>query len=756
MQPDTTVSRASGASRRMGARAYLATMAAAAVLPVLLVAGFVLNTLLDAHRAAAIRGVLKSARAISLAMDQELASAETVLRVLATSVYLSRGDLAGFRQQAIAALTGDREGIALYDAQGRQLVDTRVAAGAADEPQTDARRLRELVASSRVQVSRLNRSRDGKSLTVTVDVPVVIAGERFLLSQMYTAAHFQRVLAQHKVPASWIVGVFDTDHVMIARSHRSGDFVGRPGADLLRKAATNVAEGQVRHHSREGIEVYDIFARAPRSGWLVSIGVPAQALDALAERAVGTAVLGTLAALVAAAAIALVVGHRLNSSLGDIARAAAALGRGEALPPHRPSLREINALRVSLEETHAMLARETQAHARAETERRQLFESEQAARQLAEQQNRTKDEFLAMLGHELRNPLSAISGAVALMKAPNARNEHRVHAREVISRQVQHLGRVVDDLLDLSRVMTGKIMLDLKPVDLAQVAANCLAVMRAAGRVGEHDLKVTLQPAWVSGDAVRLEQVVGNLLSNAFKYTPPEGRVELEVAAQRDDAIVRVSDTGLGIPKHLLAHVFDVFVQGDQSLERAKGGLGIGLALVQRLVHLHAGEVGAESAGDGLGSTFTVRLPRVAPPDADQGATAAGPPLRRRLHVLVVDDHEDSRTMLRLLLEQSGHEAVEAVDGIDGVQLALSYRPDVAIIDIGLPGINGYEVARRLRNLPTSRKIGLIALTGYGQDEDRRRALQSGFDRHLVKPVDAEQLGQALLEVSTNPGRPAV
>jgi CheY-like chemotaxis protein len=296
--------------------------------------------------------------------------------------------------------------------------------------------------------------------------------------------------------------------------------------------------------------------------------------------------------------------------------------------------------------------------------------------------------------------------------------------------------------------MTGKIMLDFKPIELAQATAGCLNAMRASGRAGEHEMRVDLQAVWIDGDPTRFEQIVANLLSNAFKYTPPEGRIELMVAAEGDDAVLKVRDTGVGIPKRLLPHVFDVFVQGDPSLEPAKGGLGSGLALVQRLVHLHGGSVRAESAGEGRGSMFTVRIPRSAAPDALGEGGATGSPALRRLRVLVVDDHEDSRTMLRMLLEQAGHEAVEAVDGIDGVQLALSRRPDVAIIDIGLPGINGYEVARRLRALPMSGTIALIALTGYGQDEDRRRALQSGFDRHLVKPVDAERLNQALVEVT--------
>ncbi len=745
VQPDTISAPDSERPRRLGARAYLAAMAAAALLPLLLVAGLVLNMLLEAERSAAARTVLEAARAVSLAIDQELASTETMLRVLGTSAYLARADFAGLYEQAGAAHESDATAIALYDEHGRQLINTGVPFGTALDAYADPARVHSVLASHRASVSPLIRARDGQGLRISVDLPVTAGGERYVLSHVYAASHFLNMLSQRRMPENWIVGVFDSENVTIARSHRAREFVGKPGSDAIRAASAEATEGQLRHVSREGVDVYTVFTRSPRSGWLVAIGVPAEALDAVAEQAVAMAALGTLGALMAAAVIAFALGHRLSGSIRDIAAAAAALGRGEPLPPYKPSIREIDDLRTALEETHEVLERETEARARAEAERLQLFESEQAARQLAEQQNRAKDEFLAMLGHELRNPLSAISGAVALMKAPGAKEEHRLHARDVINRQIQHLSRVVDDLLDLSRVMTGKIMLDFKPVELAQATAGCLQAMRASGRAGEHEMTVDLQPVWINGDPTRFEQIVGNLLSNAFKFTPPEGRIELRVAAEGDDAVLKVRDTGVGIPKRLLPHVFDVFVQGDQSLERAKGGLGIGLALVRRLVHLHGGSV---RAGEGRGSTFTVRIPRSAAPDALGEGGATGSPALRRLRVLVVDDHEDSRTMLRMLLEQAGHEAVEAVDGIDGVQLALSRRPDVAIIDIGLPGINGYEVARRLRALPMSGTIALIALTGYGQDEDRRRALQSGFDRHLVKPVDAERLNQALVEVT--------
>ena len=723
-------------------------MAIAALAPLLVVAGFVLKMLLHAERDAANRGVLEAARAISRTLDQELAASEAVLRVLSTSSHLANANLQELHGQAAAARRSDAAEIVLYDGLGQALFDTAEPFGAPLARLTDPERIRAVLAAGQPRVSGLRRSQDGKQATVMLDLPVEAGGERYVLSEIYTAASFQHLLQQHKLPENWIVGVFDTDYLTVARSHRVSEYVGRPISDDIRKAAAQAQEGALRHPSREGIDIHDVYTRSPRSGWLVAIGVPAEALDAVAERAVGLAALGTLAALMVAAIICFVLGHRLGNSIGDVAAGAAALGRGEALPPYRRSIREIDRLRLALEDTHALLERETEGRARAEAERLQLFESEQAARQLAEQQNRAKDEFLAMLGHELRNPLSAISGAVALMKAPAAQEQHRLHAREVISRQVQHLSRVVDDLLDLSRVMTGKIILDFKPLDLAQAAAGCLAAMRAAGRAGEHELRANLQPVWVEGDPTRLEQIIGNLLSNAFKYTPPEGHIELAVTAQGSEALLTVRDTGLGIPKRLLPHIFDVFVQGDQSLERAKGGLGIGLALVQQLVTLHGGSVAAESAGDGRGSTFTVRLPLIDAPDSAAAAAGVSAPMRRALRVLVVDDHEDSRTMLRLLLEQTGHEAIEAVDGIDGVQLALSRRPHVAIIDIGLPGINGYEVARRLRALPMSGTIALIALTGYGQDEDRRRALQSGFDRHLVKPVDAERLTQALQEVT--------
>jgi two-component system CheB/CheR fusion protein len=361
----------------------------------------------------------------------------------------------------------------------------------------------------------------------------------------------------------------------------------------------------------------------------------------------------------------------------------------------------------------------------------------------ARQANRAKDEFLAMLGHELRNPLGAISHAVRLLADVQPDGSPAAHARDVIARQSVHLARLVDDLLDVGRVMTGKILLDVQPVDLAEIAERTVAMFASAGRTQQHRVTTETTPVWIDADAVRLEQVVGNLLTNALKYTPREGTIRVTVGPEGRDAVLRVEDSGTGIPAHLLPHIFDLFVQGERHLDRAQGGLGIGLTLVQRLASLHGGSVEAFSPGPGRGSRFTVRLPAVRQPprrvdERPPERTPAESATRRR--ILIVEDNQDSRDMLHYVLAGAGHEVHEAADGAEGLDAALRLRPDVALVDVGLPRLDGYEVARRIRATPERHGMLLVALTGYGLVEDRDRALRAGFDLHLVKPVDPEKL----------------
>ena len=376
------------------------------------------------------------------------------------------------------------------------------------------------------------------------------------------------------------------------------------------------------------------------------------------------------------------------------------------------------------------------------TNKRLVREMEE--RRNAERKSHAKDEFLAMLGHELRNPLSAITSAASLIGLPGANPDTVARARSIIQRQSQHLSHIVDDLLDLSRAMSGKILLNRQPVEMSTLLKGCYDTFRATGRMLDYTIEVDANPdCWVEGDATRLEQITSNLIDNALKYTPPGGRIELVTRADGDDTVLTVRDTGVGIGPELLPHVFDVFVQGTSSIDRAQGGLGIGLALVRRLVELHGGSVSALSDGPGNGSTFMIRLPRIAAQDkATPEKTIeqdSGKP-----SVLLIEDNDDGREMMAMMLATHGYAVRHAADGVQGVDLAAASVPDVALVDIGLPGIDGYEVARRLRAAQPTQNIRLIALTGYGQAEDHRRVMEAGFDVHLVKPVQMDALIDAI------------
>ena len=375
------------------------------------------------------------------------------------------------------------------------------------------------------------------------------------------------------------------------------------------------------------------------------------------------------------------------------------------------------------------------------TERRRA-EDEAAARKAAEQANRTKDEFLAMLGHELRNPLAPIVSAIQLLKLRGDKRSVREH--QVIERQVKQMIHLVDDLLDVSRISRGKIELKRAPMDLRDSLAKAteVAIPLFERKHQNFEVEVPDYPLIVEGDDTRLTQVFANLLNNAAKYTEDGGRIVLTVRHDRTHIIVEVRDTGIGIEPALLPRVFELFVQGYQDADRAEGGLGIGLTLVRSLVKLHGGEVEARSAGARAGSTFIVRLPAADQPlelaPESSAATAVAPGQGRR--ILVVDDNEDARMLLVEILATFGHSVRSAADGPAALALLEEFKPDVAILDIGLPGMDGYELATRIRRMPEHGKLRLLALTGYGQPEDAASTREAGFDVHLVKPIDIQGL----------------
>ncbi|HET9391502.1 MAG TPA: response regulator [Steroidobacteraceae bacterium] len=430
--------------------------------------------------------------------------------------------------------------------------------------------------------------------------------------------------------------------------------------------------------------------------------------------------------------------------------------------------RELEAVNVHLQRANAELE---QANRTLQSEVAERSRVEQALKEA----DRHKDEFLAMLAHELRNPLAPILNAVQLMRMRPMPDPQLTWSREVIARQLGHLTRLVDDLLDVSRITRGKINLSRESVDLAVLASRAVETVQPMISEREHALSVELpkEPVRVYGDPLRLTQALGNVLGNAAKYTDRGGRIGLIARQVGAEAEVRITDTGIGIPSALLPNIFNMFTQVNAALDRPQSGLGIGLSLVRRLLEMHGGSIAAYSEGDGQGSEFVIRLPVLMEPaaalrsasapeitteedtvgnEAESVGVSAGEPPARRRRILVADDNSDALESLATLLELGGHEVYSAANGALALESAERHLPEVALLDIGMPKLDGYEVARRIRAQPWGRRITLVALTGWGQDSDRRRSGEAGFDSHLVKPLDLDKLTALLHRLPVGEG----
>jgi PAS domain S-box-containing protein len=355
--------------------------------------------------------------------------------------------------------------------------------------------------------------------------------------------------------------------------------------------------------------------------------------------------------------------------------------------------------------------------------------------------DRAKDEFLAVLGHELRNPLGALASAVRILDLKERSPDHVARARAIIDRQIEGLSHLVDDLIDASRLTSSKMRLSRRPLDLSHVVKETIEVMRTRGLLDGHRLTYNESQVWIDADETRIEQIATNLIGNALKFTASGGAINVTVRSEGQHALLAVKDTGIGIAADVLPTIFDLFMQSERSLDRSQGGLGIGLTLVRGAVELHGGTVQAASEGSGMGSTFTVRLPAIpAPNTSAREQISVAPADCKPRRVLIVDDNDDMREALGILLTQDGHEVRLANDGPSGLTAALTFRPDIGLLDVGLPGFDGYTLARSIRAHDEGKQIYLVALTGYGQPEDRLRSKEAGFDELVVKPLDVNQL----------------
>jgi signal transduction histidine kinase len=400
-----------------------------------------------------------------------------------------------------------------------------------------------------------------------------------------------------------------------------------------------------------------------------------------------------------------------------------------------------------LAETKAALERKTQELARALAAHKEI-ETELHQQRDWRDADRRKDEFLATLAHELRNPLAPIRQAALISKAPTATDAQKRWSHDVIDRQVQHMSLLLDDLLDISRVTRGTLALRMQSTELASVIDTAVETARPTIDSKRHVLTVDIPPEPIrfTADPLRVAQVLSNLLTNAAKYTDPEGQIRLTARCEASDVVIRVADSGIGISAATLPRVFNMFSQVHSTTDRSEGGLGIGLALAQGLIELHGGTIEASSAGLGCGSEFTVRMPRRVVVELVQNTSNASPTiletLRRR--ILIADDNRDSAETLAALLRMEGHEVTSVHDGPVALSVFGELKPDVALLDIGMPGLTGYEVARKMRQSAPRAPLTLIAITGWGQDIDKERAFAAGFDHHLTKPVDPQRLVELL------------
>lgn len=599
----------------MKTRTYLLLMLAAIILPVGGLSVLGLSMLLQFERTSRIHSIEEVAKSTSLLIDSEMAIAEASLYNVANSQDIKSDDFARLHGLLSATRKSPQSWTMIADYEGNGLMNTLVPYGTplARRSGTWAA---EVYDGHATQVRGYFVGTLSKRGVVSVNVPVPLAaGKKYVLAQIFEPAYFNKVFRRNSLPPGWIVGVFDANGISIARNRNAERFVGQGVRPELLEASRRMRSGLLRHASREGIEVYDTFVRSDATHWTVAIGVPVDEIESAARLTTWYAGAALFIVLGGAVGVAVFFGRRVDRALRRATLAAHALARGEVMPPARAGLKEADVLLDVLHGTGVALAQESAARAALEGERERLLDSERSARRQAEAQSDAKDNFIAMLSHELRNPLAAISGAVRVIRLPNPPAARCEKAWEILMRQLGHLSRMVDDLLDVRRVISGKVTLDKAPVDIGVLLKlSCDARLMAATR--SFAWSVTTEEAWVLGDRVRLEQVVDNLLVNAMKYSPEGGQIAARNYSAGGMAVIEVADVGAGIAPDVLPTIFDSLVQGPTAIDRSQGGLGLGLSIARGLVQMHGGSIEAHSAGLGKGSTFIVRLPLYPPAEA--------------------------------------------------------------------------------------------------------------------------------------------
>ena len=690
---------ASAPARPLTLRRNLTLIVLVALLPMGLFAAVLFYLLWDNQQTQRYAEQLARARVVAALVDSELNSSIERLQLLGSEPLLDEATMPQFYQRVVALLPGNEDWAnVLLISREAQVFNARLPYGSPLPRLGDQPYQREAFETMKPAVSDLFIARTRGNETVDIAVPVLREGRaKYLLLVSLRRQHLGEVL-RRQIGDAGIASLLDRNLRIIARSSNEQAFYGQSAAPDFAAKLRSAADGYTRSTTKEGLSVFSAWTRT-RSGWIVVTSHPSEAADSALAQYLALLTLVWLAVLLTGLVMARLLYRRIDKSLTTTVTVANQLAAGQAATFPPTSFGELNTLAGAFEI---------------------LFTQERRARAEAEAANRAKDEFLAMLGHELRNPIGAIANAGHILSMDGRSQSGDAMARRVIQRQTEILRRLIDDLLDMGRVLTGKIALDSKPIDLAQCVRHAVESLNAGGRAARHRLEMHVAETWIIGDPTRIDQILTNLLINAVNYTPPGGRITVTAARDGAQVVLSVADSGVGIAPASLPQVFDLFFQEAQQIDRPKSGLGIGLTLVQRLVELHGGTAVAASPGTGKGATFTLRFPAT--------------------------------------LELDGHEVRGATDGLDALEQLRGFHPDAMIIDIGMPGMDGYALAREIRSRLAAGQLGppgylptLIALTGYGLPEDQRRAVEAGFDHHMVKPADFERLAALLAEVKKVP-----
>ena len=734
----------------MKLRTHLFLLAVAAVVPVVLFAAALIVYHAQLERTTVERGMRDTARALVIALDGEIQEIKHGVEALAASRHLDgAGDLERFYDEASTISKSFGGWAVLSDTSGRQVLNTSRPFGAPLPTPTAASfaMMRSVATTRQTFVSNVFVGTVSRRPAVIVAVPIIRRGEvRYVLDFPFEPTQFTNLLRAAALSPEWIAVITDREGGIVGRVPDGDAVVGRTKHAAWAEWTTGADEGFLRGRLLSDTDVYAAFKRSKESGWLVGVAAPVAVVEGPFWRSLLALSAGGFLLLGVALLLAFVLGKRIAEPIVALADSL----KTTQTPPlalTRTNVSEVRELRIALDEATARRRQLVTEHAaRVEAEAR-------AARE--EAANHAKDDFLAVLSHELRTPLNSMLGWVRMLRAGGLDAARTAHALNVIERNVGQQARLISDLLDVSRIVIGRLELSRQVVDLPALVAGVADTVRPAAEAKEITLTARLDKdaGPVHGDPDRLRQVVENLVGNAIKFTPRGGHVTIRLA--RDDgARLTVTDTGKGIEPEFLPHIFERFRQADSTSTRAHAGLGLGLAIVSHLVELHGGRVSATSDGDGKGATFTVELPIIAEsPNTgeevrDDPAEPLASPDLDGVKVLVVEDDADTRDLLASVLAQHGAEPMTAANARDGIEALRRRLPDVLVCDISMPGGDGYSFLTAVRAMAGAAHVPAMALTAYARLEDRERALAAGFALHLAKPVEPAALVGAVARLA--------